>query len=455
MFAPAKRRWLASGWLIPLAAIGGCGRNSAPVARGDAAPRPVSITAAVIETRPVVRTIEMVGTLKGWEEVTIGSKRAGRVVKVRHDMGDHVPPGEPLVELDPVDAQLARQLSEAQYLGDLVKLGITAEQADSFIDRFGSGESLIRGEAAQSVIVTVPAVVQQRSVRDKAQSDLNRQRQLSQRGVISSQELQDAENEFRNAQAAYDHAVATARGVIATALASRATLLQTERALRDTTIEAPLPSSPPEGTTRAVTYAVSRRSVSEGQMLAAGEAVIDLVVEDPLRLWGSVPERYSAQVQVGQDVRVRVPAYDRDFPGRVARINPSVDPVSRTFQVEVAVPNAEGQLRPGGFAKASIVIQRDDQALVVARGAIGRFAGVTKIFVLEGEGTRAQVRSIPVTTGQEGDRWVEVRGELQAGQRVADSGLTQLADGTAVVVRDDTPPAENIEPRSLPEPTTR
>jgi RND family efflux transporter MFP subunit len=219
------------------------------------------------------------------------------------------------------------------------------------------------------------------------------------------------------------------------------------------TIRAPEPSSPPEGTTRPVAYAVARRSVSEGQMLAAGEAVVELVVEDPLRLWGSVPERYSGQVALGQEVRVQVAAYDRDFPGRVSRINPSVDPVSRTFQVEVAVPNLEGFLRPGGFAKAAIVTQREDDALVVPIESVGRFAGVTKVFVLEGENDRTKVRSVPVTTGQEGDRWIEVRGDLEAGQRVADSGLAQLADGTTVFVRDEAEgPAENVEPPARPEP---
>lgn len=436
--------------LAPLAA--GCGHGAAPEVQANAAPRPVPIAATTIETRPVVRTISMVGSLKGWEEVTIGTKRAGRVLKVLHDMGDHVAPGEPLIELDPVDARLARQLAEAQYLGELVKLGITQEQADSFIDRFGGGEALVRGEAAQNIILSVPAVIQQRSARDKAQSDLNRQRQLSQRGVVSSQELQDAENDFRNAQAAFDQAIVTARSVIAAALAARVSMQQSEQALQDMTIRAPTTTTPPDGTTRTPSYAIAKRSVSEGQMLAVGEAVVEVVIEDPLRLWGSVPERYSPEVQVGQDVRVQVAAFDQEFPGRVSRINPAVDPVSRTFQVEVAVPNAEGRLRPGGFAKASIIIQRDDNALVVPRGAIGRFAGVTKVFVLEGDTDKTRVRSVPVVTGQEGDRWVEVRGDLKPGSRVAESGLAQLADGTSVFVREEPAPAEEAAaPSEKPE----
>ena len=48
---------------------------------------------------------------------------------------------------------------------------------------------------------------------------------------------------------------------------------------------------------------------------------------------------------------------DCGFPATVRRINPMVDSSSRTFQVETEVPNDEGMLRPGGFAKASIVVK--------------------------------------------------------------------------------------------------
>jgi membrane fusion protein (multidrug efflux system) len=422
--------------IAALASAGCRGRGESAV-KADTKARAVPVTVAPVETSPVVRTVEMVGTLKGWEEVTVGSKRTGRVLKILHDMGDRVPPGEPLVELDPVDAIMAEQLAESQYLGDLVKLGITAKQADEFVRKFGITEQLLRGEIATSVIETVPSVAQMRYARDKAQNDLNRQRQLSQRGVGTSQELQDAEIDFRAAQAAYDNAIVTARAVVASALASRVALDQAKQAREDMTIRAPIPSMMPEPHSERLTYAITRRTVSEGKMLAVGEEVFALVIENPLRLWGNVPERFSAEIEVGQDVDIRVAAYDRVFHGKVARINPAVDPVSRTFQVEVTVPNDHRLLRPGGFAKASIITRRDDEAIVVPREAIVRFAGVTKVYAIPGDRDDAEARAVAVTTGLEGEGWVEVKGELQAGQRVATSGLSQLADGTKVRIREE------------------
>ena len=83
------------------------------------------VTVAPLEHRTVERTVDVVGTLRGWEQVTVGSKRTGRVAKVLHDMGDRVRPGEPLVELETVDAKLAYDQAQSRYLGELVKLGLT------------------------------------------------------------------------------------------------------------------------------------------------------------------------------------------------------------------------------------------------------------------------------------------------------------------------------------------
>jgi multidrug efflux pump subunit AcrA (membrane-fusion protein) len=253
------------------------------------------------------------------------------------------------------------------------------------------------------------------------------------------QEVQDYDNLRDAAAAALDAAVLTARTTIAVALSNRVALDQAKQALDDAVIRVPpVKNLPPNMTAdHKVSLAVTRRSVSEGQMVKAGDPVADLVLEDPLRLWGNVPERYTAEVKVGQPVNVRVAAFDRDFPGQVARINPSIDPISRTFQVEVSVPNPEGHMRPGGFAKAAVVTRRDDQAIVVPREAVEKFAGVTKVFTVAPDGQT--VKSVTVEVGLEEAGWFEVRGDVAAGEKVAISNLAQLADGTKVTVREPEP----------------
>ena len=98
--------------------LAGCGRvGPEPEARALDRGKVVPVTVAPLEHRTIERTVDVIGTLRGWEQVTVGSKRSGRVIKVHHDMGDRVEPGEPLVDLEPIDAKLAVEEAESKYLG--------------------------------------------------------------------------------------------------------------------------------------------------------------------------------------------------------------------------------------------------------------------------------------------------------------------------------------------------
>ncbi len=408
------RAWAIGSGLLALGA--GCGgHGTAAPASARSIPRPVPVTVAPVERRAVDRTVEVVGTLKGWEDVTLGSKRIGRVVRTFHDMGDRVDPGALLVMLETVDADLAVMQAERQLQAELARLGLK-EIPKTVFD-----------------VTTVPSVVQARLTLERARQNLGRERSLIQRGAGTSQDFQNAENDEKAAAAGLENAILTARAILANAQASHVALDVAMQARLDMEIRAPVPSGTPPGVTGPIKYAISRRAVAEGQMLSQGDPVVDLVVENPLRLWTNVPERYSSQVRLEQPVRITVASHPGEtFAGTVTRINPSVDPVSRTFQVESAVPNASGTLRPGGFAKASILTDRTSEATVVPIESIVKFAGVTKLFVVDGQ----LARPIDVETGLEGMGWVEVTGKLPEQARVVTTGQTQLADGTAVVVRE-------------------
>ncbi|MFO0929533.1 MAG: biotin/lipoyl-binding protein [Gemmataceae bacterium] len=101
-------------WLLLLAAglvaLAGCGHRThddVPAAGRAAAAPPVPVTVAPVSTRRVERTVEVVGTLEGYEEVNVAAKVDGRVLRIYHDIGDEVAPGEPLADLEDVDWQLA------------------------------------------------------------------------------------------------------------------------------------------------------------------------------------------------------------------------------------------------------------------------------------------------------------------------------------------------------------
>jgi RND family efflux transporter MFP subunit len=427
-----RLRWRVIGLglaLTGLAGATGCGAKTEKTLAANTAPNPVPVTVTAVESRRVDRTVEVVGTLKGWVEVTIGSKRAGRVLKVFHDMGDKLAPGERLIELETTDADLSVLRAERMLQADLAKLGLKQLPGREFD------------------AIKVPAVVQAQVALERAQQDLGRQRNLVMRNAGTQQDLQNAENNEQAQIAALENAVVTARSTLAMALADKASLDAAVQARKDMEVFAPVPSKRPEGDNGPIEYAVARKMVQEGQWVKEGEAIFELVIVSPLRIWTNVPERYSADVKVGQTARLAVNSHQGQFfDGQVTRINPTVDPQSRTFQVEAQLPNPKGALHPGGFAKVSILTHTDSQGLVVPLESIMRFAGVTKVFVLNGE----LAREVPVETALEGRDWVEVTGALSPGDRVVVTGQTQLANGASVVVRK--PNSETATTAAKPQP---
>jgi membrane fusion protein (multidrug efflux system) len=246
----------------------------------------------------------------------------------------------------------------------------------------------------------------------KARADEARAQKLSAKDVISAQEFESLRT---NAE------VAKAR---------RETL---EVTIDHTQVKSPL------------TGAVAHRLVSVGEYVVPGSKLFSLVSLNPLKLRGDIPERFVHEIRAEQPVRVTVdPFPDIVFEGKVSRVSPASDPQSRSVALEVLVDNFEEMLKPGFFAHASVVTRQDDHALMVPQEAIISFAGVTKLFVVrDGVAEERQV-----TTGTRGEGGlVEIVEGLTGQDRVVVSGLTKLADGTRVDVREAQAAAT---PRSSP-----
>src|SRR5437867_13356135 len=91
-------------------------------------------------------------------------------------------------------------------------------------------------------------------------------------------------------------------------------------------------------------------------------------------------------IKVGDRIQVSVDAYpDKTFSGGLSRINPAVDPQSRTFEVEAWLENAEGLLKPGFFVKARIPSAKLDPCMVVPQDALQYSYGIYKIFLIHGD----------------------------------------------------------------------
>jgi RND family efflux transporter MFP subunit len=161
---------------------------------------------------------------------------------------------------------------------------------------------------------------------------------------------------------------------------------------------------------------VKDRMVTAGQYLKVQSPVMVIVNTDPLRVRLKVPEKMAGWIAVGQPVTVAVEAYpDRSFEGRISRISPSVDPQTRSFDVEALLQNHDGILKPGFFVKSRIASRQVATMLLVPFQAVRYTYGVYKIFTVQG----GSLKEREVKLGDRAEDAVEIVEGLSERERVA------------------------------------
>ena len=367
-------------------------------AAGQQGPRQVHVETA--EVRDVRRAVDVVGTLAAREDVIVSAEVAGRVAALRRDLGDRVEKDEVLVELDH---------EKAQYGVEAQRAALAQARA-----KYGASET---GDLP--ALERVPEVVSATAQLADARQRLERAKGLAARSLISTSDLDDAQTRFDTAAAAHEQALASARQLRADIEAKASALRLAERDLRDTVIRAPFQSF------------VAERLVSLGQYVQPQTPVMRIVQLHPLKVTAEVPEKFAPWIGIGRDVTVRVDAFPAEtFKGRIVRIGPSVNLKSRAFAIEGEVPNPDGRLKPGTFARLQITTDHVDRAITIPAAAVQSRYGTNRVFLVQ----NGVLEGREVVLGDRlGDR-VEVTGGLDAGTAVVAGDVEQLADGMKVAL---------------------
>ena len=387
----------AAGVAIGLVlSLGACSRERGIQAAESLKARPVTIEAA--QVRDVRRQVDVVGTLAAKEDVVVSAEVAGRVSRLVHDLGDRVAAGTPLIELD---------AEKLQYRADGQRA--TLDQARA---RYGGS-----GEGDLPPLDRVPTVVSTSAQMADAQQQLDRARNLSSRNLLSRSDLETAQTRFDTAKAAHDQALASARQLRADIESQSSALRLAQRELRDAVIRAPFDGY------------VAERLVSQGQYVQPQAPVMRIVRLQPLKLTAEVPEKFAPWIETGRDMAVKVDAFPQQvFAGRVVRIAPGVNLKSRAFAIEGDVPNPDGRLKPGTFARVQITTDRVERAVTIPVAAVQSRYGTNRVFVVKD----GQLAGREIVLGDRlGDR-VEVSQGLEAGTQIVATDVEQLADGMKV-----------------------
>ena len=176
---------------------------------------------------------------------------------------------------------------------------------------------------------------------------------------------------------------------------------------------------------------VGLRHVSAGEYITAGQALVNLEAIDPVKADFRVPEKFLPAIRVGQTIKIKVDAFPEDsFEGRVYAIDPRLDVAGRSLLVRAMVPNRDQRLRPGLFARVTVLLQLKEDALSVPEQAIvpqGESQFVFKI--VDG---KAKLTKVKIGTRREGR--VEIVEGLTAGDQVVTAGQLKIRDGSPVTI---------------------
>jgi RND family efflux transporter MFP subunit len=385
--------------LVASLSFAACGGPSAAASR-NAAPAAASAVKVIrLQREPLARSVTVSGTLAAEEQVTLSFKVTGRVEELRVDLGSSVRKGDLIARLTPTDFELRLRQSDAALQQARARLGL---------DPSGESDTV---DAEQTAVVR-----QARAALTEARRQRERVAQFVTRGISARADLEAADAALEIAEGRHQDALEEVRNRQAVLVQRRSEVAIARQQLDDTTLRSPI-----DGVVR-------ERLVFAGEYRAAGTPIATVVQQHPLRLQLAVPERAATSLRVGQPVRVSIEGDSTIHEGRITRVSPSISEGTRTLPIEAEIPNVDGKLRPGTFAKADIVTSQN-AALVVPQSALVVFAGVEKILIVKD----GKVHEQRVRTGARiGDR-VEIIDGAEPGDMVIVSP-GGLADGSPVTI---------------------
>lgn len=177
---------------------------------------------------------------------------------------------------------------------------------------------------------------------------------------------------------------------------------------------------------------VVARYRNPGEMATTGQPILTLESRRNLVLRVFIPERQMVQVGQGMEVGARIDALPRGLVGVVSRLVPSGDPMTRRYQVDIALPTDQ-PLLPGMFGRAEFPLGQVS-ALLVPQAAVSRRGGLDGVFVVDSTGM-ARFRWLRL--GREWQGQVEVVSGLSPNEWIAVQADERLHDGVAVAIDEE------------------
>ncbi|HLH08844.1 MAG TPA: efflux RND transporter periplasmic adaptor subunit [Terriglobales bacterium] len=332
--------------------------GNAPVATPQA--MPVKVETAKLQR--VGEYTDYLATLKSRNSAVIQPQVEGDVTRIFVKSGDHVEAGAPLLQIDPTKQQATVHSTEANHQAQLAQL-------------------------------------------EYNRTELERRKKLYAAGVISKQDLDQA-------QTAYDASVATVRSL-------EASVREQQVQLHYYTVNAPAAGT------------IGDIPVRVGDRVTVSTTLTTLDKTGELEAYISIPAEKSGEVKVGTPVDLLSEVETEPTHTKLSFVSPRVDPASQLLLVKAWVPNGDHKFRNDQVVHAHVIFQQLDKP-VVPVVAVSRMGGQIFAFVAEGQGSQTVAKQRPIKVGDVvGNNYVVLDG-LKPGDRIITTGVQVLVDGMPV-----------------------
>jgi HlyD family secretion protein len=375
------RNWLFLGlalllvlWIATRAAFG----PAAPVMRA--------------ERRPLVQKVVANGRVHVPVRIRLGTQIGGVVGHLLVDKGDHVRPGDLLLDLVNAETQagVAQAAARLQQVREL--------------------DSKTAAEELRQAGVSLA----------QAERQLARIQALSDGEVIAPQQLEEAKEARDLAASRKESAAARAHGNAPGGSNERlaaAQLATAEARLAQTRVTAPSAGT------------ILERLVQPGDVVQSGQAFLDMAQDGPVWLTVQPEEKNLAYLRVGQTAQASADAFpDSVFAASITRLAPAVDPARGTIEVDLLVEHPPAFLRPDMTVSINVEVARRESALVLPAETVREAESAPWVLVVRQRRAQRQ----PVTLGLRGEGMVEIISGLRDGEAVVSPEAVKIRPGARV-----------------------
>jgi membrane fusion protein (multidrug efflux system)/multidrug efflux system membrane fusion protein/cobalt-zinc-cadmium efflux system membrane fusion protein len=304
------------------------------------------------------------------------------------------------------------------------------------------GDRVRRGDPIAKVVsTTIEQAVRQaeaglaaaRAQHASASAEYERANRLYKENAISKQQ-------FETIQAQYEATLARLEQ-------AEAGLATAQSQLGDATVTSPIDGL------------IGIRYSEAGDMASPSAPMASVVQMDRVKIEFDATEEDLGSLGVGQKAEVRVRSYANTvFEGKILKISPVLDPMTRMATVEVLIPNPGHTLKPGMYAEVEVTVGNIENTLVVPRSSVFENTSLEQL-----EGERRVVRNFFVYVVNDSDRaeqrrldvaylnhtLVAVQSGVEVGERLVVSGHKNLRDGMAVLIPSASSPAPETQPEDV------